>query len=39
MRNIYYFILVAMGIIGISSCSQDDYTLLNEVGNQSETSS
>lgn len=28
-----------MGIIGISSCSQDDYTLLNEVGNQSETSS
>lgn len=30
MKKAYYFILVAIGLLGISSCTQDDYELQKE---------
>ena len=38
MKTFYYFILTAIGVIGISSCSQEDYEL-SKVSNQTETRS
>lgn len=31
MKKAYYFILVAIGLLGMSSCTQDDYELQNEL--------
>lgn len=30
MKQVYFFILVAIGLLGMSSCSQDDYDFQNE---------
>lgn len=38
MRKIYYSVLVTIGLIAMSSCSQDDSVLQNEVSNQHEIS-
>lgn len=42
MKKAYYFILVAIGLLGMSSCTQDDYELQNEISSsnvESRTSS